>query len=344
MKVHLLERRSSGNMFIDHLANGLSELTEVTVSSNLKDLRETTNILHIHWPETLNDWQVPSKLRVKEIEQTLVQIKANGTQLVWTRHNACPHSGNQKTKLLYDLVRRYADAVIHLGPMDLDELKKDRPHALHLVIPHGMYTEVKPIKQEEARAQLGLSHQDIVVVIPGRIRTMAERQLIRSLISNGDDQRIQYLIPRWNEPIGFSWIHQPFKRKQEAGLIKEVSQLPNCKMEVGFVDQAMMDQLFSACDWVVVPRLATLNSGLLYMGLSYGKAIYGPDSGNVGHYLKETGNYCFSTESFTDVALPDVERAELKKLGNANQSWVKENGNWVQIAEKHLNLYNKCLL
>lgn len=342
MTIHLLEKRNSGNAFIDHLAEALSDLAEVTVSPDLNDVSEETDILHIHWPETLTGWQAPSKSQLLEIERKLNEIKGRGTHLVWTRHNTRPHSGDEKISRLYELVERQAEAVIHLGPAGVEALKKAMPHARHTIIPHGMYKEVHRMDQAEARAQLGLT-TGLVVLIPGRIRTMEERQLIKSLIEHWDDQHVQFLIPRWKDPIGYSRLAAPVKRQQERALIKHISWLENCRADGGFVDQSQMDILFSASDVVVIPRLDTLNSGLLYLAFSYGKAVLGPDHGNIGHYLQETGNFCFSPGSIVRSTIPREEQGELGKLGAANRAWVLENGDWKRIGEQHVNLYNQCL-
>ena len=56
-----------------------------------------------------------------------------------------------------------------------------------------------------------------------------------------------------------------------------------------------MQCYFCAADVVLIQRLDILNSGNLPMAYHAGKVVVGPDVGNVGQILRETGNFTFDS-------------------------------------------------
>ena len=76
---------------------------------------------------------------------------------------------------------------------------------------------------------------------------------------------------------------------------------------IGRISDEQVPDYFSAADVVLLPRLDILNSGNLPLAYYFGKVVVGPDCGNVGEILKETGNPVFDPQD-PDSAVEAVKR------------------------------------
>ena len=89
-------------------------------------------------------------------------------------------------------------------------------------------------------------------------------------------------------------------------------------MNYKFIPDNMVPFYIKAADAMLIPRIKILNSGSVSLGMLCGIPIIGPNVGNVGSELKETGNYVFDIENLD--ALPSIVSAALnnKLLGKRN--------------------------
>ena len=71
--------------------------------------------------------------------------------------------------------------------------------------------------------------------------------------------------------------------------------------ESGFVEDEELPYYYSVSDIALIHRKKILNSGNVFMAMYMGKAIIGPDVGNVGELLRMTGNQVFNPQNFTDL-------------------------------------------
>ena len=90
-----------------------------------------------------------------------------------------------------------------------------------------------------------------------------------------------------------------------------------------------MKDWLSASDIVFIQRIEILNSGNLPLAFSAKKKVVGPDVGNVGEILNETGNYVFNPNDRSSVrqsvlnAVNDMRNSNL--LGIQNYHYARNN-------------------
>ena len=103
----------------------------------------------------------------------------------------------------------------------------------------------------------------------------------------------------------------------------------------------LMQCYFCAADVVLLQRLDILNSGNLPMAFAAGKVVVGPNVGNVGQILNETGNFTFdphdikSAESALQKALTETTK------GKENKTYATEHWSSDLIATTLLKYYQQ---
>jgi glycosyltransferase involved in cell wall biosynthesis len=112
-----------------------------------------------------------------------------------------------------------------------------------------------------------------------------------------------------------------------------------------FVSDDNVQTYMNAADVLVVPRTAQLNSGLVYLGLSFGKIIVAPDMGNITEVIEQTHNVLFNPNDVNSLKEAMLNAYSLKdsNLDFDNRVYAQEYGDWDTIAEQHIDFYRQKL-
>ena len=99
----------------------------------------------------------------------------------------------------------------------------------------------------------------------------------------------------------------------------------------------------NAADVLFIPRLHVLNSGNITLGMTFGKVVVGPDSLDVGHLLKTTGNVVFDPDQ-PETASAAIQRAMVLaaqgEVGPANQRLALSDWSADQCADQYIDFFN----
>ena len=71
--------------------------------------------------------------------------------------------------------------------------------------------------------------------------------------------------------------------------------------------------------------------------------MIGPNQGNVGSILKETGNLIFDVKSVDSLTNAMQNSINKNSKGNENYQFAKENWNWRIIGQSHINFYTSLI-
>ena len=231
-----------------------------------------------------------------------------------------------------------AKGIVHLGEFSRNLLVKDLPikGQKHCVIKHHYYDEDFD-RIESSNLEIGSS-----VLVFGKIRIEAERFLIKSVSKYFSNYNI--LVPSWrrfelNRRVYFlQWLIFETKFYLE----KLFS-----KFEIGNrnVPKAHLVEMYNKARVVLIPRLKSLNSGIITQAFLHGKVVVGSNYGNVGEMLRETGNPTFDPEDESSVinALRDGFNLVDQGMGERNRSYVLEKLSPDIIAKQHISFYNSLL-
>lgn len=337
---------TASNPYARTLADGLKKIDDTIESGcGLKNFWNddifTYDIVHIHWPDLL---LVPPgrKRTTDELKERLVEIKRKHIKIVSTCHNLVPHTNHNDERMgAYDTVYSNSDTIIHLGSYSLQILLEKYPHIRQIVIPHHVYDQLYTSipSKEEALKFLGLKSNYKYLLCFGKFRSEEERQLVIDVNNRLKSQGFKMLVP------GFSPVD--LRRKNPIVLFKSHMQFllntikyPSIIKSYRFVPDSKVPFYFAAADVCLIPRKHILNSGNLPLSMLMKNVVVGPNMGNVGLLLNETGNPSFNPESIESV-IDAVSRAIVlgEEQGEKNYQWVQKNLLTSYICDQLLDLY-----
>ena len=280
------------------------------------------DIIHLQWPEALIGWnsanatgEFLSRLRLR-----LAALKEAGTKIVYTRHNRKPHKlSGENIDTLTEIVETEADAIVHMGETSKRECLGAHPDSTvrHVVIPHHLKDEIDfSISREEARAKLGISVDEKVMLSFGAFRHEEEIALVKETVNGLDVPNFRLLSPL-------------------------------CPGDTykGPVSDDELPAYFAAADIVFLQRVKVLNSGVLPLAYDAARVCVGPRDGNAGEILSNTGNPTFDPSDRASVAVAIKQGFALAAEGKgaSNRTYAREWWNAARVAKMTLKLYTELL-
>ena len=327
------------NPYINTLAKGILSPTHFVEESSgyFRETGRTYDIIHIHWPEALFEWKVPTKEDISSLIDTLKTWKRKGTKIVHTYHDEITHYTTQpeESKRLFDIIVSEADAVIHLGEYSKEQLQERNKNSkqLHYVIPHHIYDVMhsEDIPANKAKRLFGISPEKFVILAFGSFRNVEEQCMVKEAFDLLDIPNKFLLSPSWNHV----WTDNQTK------II--TSSQDNCFFGNLIVEEDVVPYYFSAADVVLIQRLRTLNSGILPMAFRYNKTVAGPQIGNIREYLDNINNFSFNPFDIQSV-VKSLELAYVRSQSpQTNKQYAYQNWKTSIMAEAHRRVYSELV-
>lgn len=317
------------NPYVPSLAQALESAGHaVDVNAGLFwDCRSHYDIVHIHWPLALFDWNADAITQnsVDVFRARCEELKAKGSIICYTRHNSDSHAcDNRFAHALHLAVEEISDVVIHLGESSEKEYRRRHPDsaAKQFVIPHHTYGWYpRDFEAPDARRRLKLPAKRATVLSFGEFRSDEERLLLAEALPKvpGDVQLVApMLLNTAKEPVGRSM------ESRVRALLGARFPVQRC----GRVSDELLPLYFAAADVVFIQRRTVLNSGNLPLAFHFGKVVVGPDRGNVGEILKATGNPTFDPDDPDSVAAALARGLELAAGGKGRENLAYADANW----------------
>ena len=334
-------RDTFSNPFVRTLADGLSR-QGIHVTCSMDEFWNNWNrydVIHLQWPAPL----VEGLESIEVFRSHLLKIKAAGIPLVITCHNFRPHySEDMMEAESYDVAYQCADSIIHLGTYSLQEFQKKYPEKKHVVIPHHIYDELyKSIpSREDAIKYLKLNPRKKYILCFGKFRHQEERGVANTVAKALGRRGVEVLAPGF-----FRFVHNRNLKK----FLKGYSQYFLHKIRyrrihfsTGYVPDSVLPYYFAASDVVLIQRKQILNSGNLPLAYMMGKVVVGPDVGNVGAILRETGNPTFDVSDLSTIVDAAHEALALDSSGKGgeNRRYALDNYATDVVAQLHRKLYD----
>lgn len=336
------------NPFVRTLAEGLRKQNIEVVCSTEEFWTnwQSYDIIHVQWPQVLIKKDMT---RIEPLKEEISKIKKAGIKIMVTCHNL--HSHYSKSTLrdeVYDLVYQNADAFAHLGQYSQDLFKSKYPEAINALIPHHIYDSIYNIGQlptrEEALTKLGLSPNMRYVLCMGAFRDDEEIEVAQTASDFLRNTNTKILAPgmvrkklNWRHPIK-SW--ESYKNYK-----KVTAQHPDIICNGEFVPDELLPYYYAVADFALIHRKQILNSGNVPMAFMMGKVVIGPDTGNVGPWLKVLGNPTFNPSDLSslNMALSKAVACISDGLGQKNYSYAIDQLNTEKMAGLYAKLYNKVI-
>ena len=222
---------------------------------------------------------------------------------------------------------------------------KKYPGANNVILEHPVYDIEYPNipGKEESLEKLGLSPWRTYLLCFGAFRSKEERKLIMDTAKNLEDKSIMILAPTF------------FKIKKRRNILKMFTDIAlffyykvickNIHFEGKNIPHSLLPYYFSVCDIGIIQRTRILNSGNLPLNFYFGNIVVGPNTGNVGAILKESGNPVFGEGTPNTLAQAVSEAVTLLKsdLREKNRHLAVSRWNSAAIAGKQLAQYDNIL-
>ena len=355
MKVYFVVKKPSErtiNHFVSSLGNALQKQgCEVAYGLKLlwTDSVFDCDIVHFQWPEFI--WGPQKKVfsdnDITHIRLRLMQLKEKGVKIFIQVHNLKPHTKTDKNILrLYELLYQQADVLVHMGSYSRELLQSQYPNARHVIIPHHIYDDVYSfnISQAEARQRLHLPTDKKIILSFGKFRNDEERNLVLSLKKNFQLSTLNsqlstlFLMPGFYRETLHTWNPKKLAIRLYNTCKYKLKGIKFCN---DVIPDDLMQCYFCATDVVLIQRLDILNSGNLPMAFHAGKVVVGPDVGNVGEILRETGNFTFDPHDISS-GVSALQKALTKTTkGKDNRTYATENWASDTIATTLLKCYQQ---
>ena len=311
------------------------------------------DVAHIQWPEALFGWRVPGPADLAALRRRLAEVRAQA-KVVYTRHNRASHVANPENREilaeLYGLIETGCDAMVHLGETsraecaERPELRDIRHETIPIPVYDELYAPFLEVDRGAARHRLGLAPERAVVLAFGKFRSAAEKRLVQEARNFRAGRRALWLASKWHRARDYSF--SPRHPLLALRSLREAAWAWRRGMRLA-AKRAMADEEvaleYAAADVVFVPRLDELNSGNVPMAFLFGKVVAGPDCGNIGGWLRATGNPTFDPRDPESVRAALGRALDLAAAGHgaANRRFALEHWSTRRIGHAHVRLYRR---
>lgn len=252
-------------------------------------LNRKFDVFHIHWPETyLNHTSLIKKIVFSFLVIIyLIYIKIIRKKIIWTVHNIRPHEDTTPkiSGLFYFLLNKFIDSYIFMTNSSKEEfysthkIKKEKKHS---IIPHPLYKSKVRMNREK--------NNDILffgLIRPyKKVFTLIDEY--KKTIHNGNLIILGNCTPSDRNKLG-----------------KEKNNDNRISLELGFYEEAKLDQLLSISHGVIIPYKNITNSGVLFKAISMNAHILLPKLKYTQEVLENLNykNYLFFENEVTTEAL-----------------------------------------
>lgn len=324
MKILIVANLSMlGNPFVSTISSRLIE-KGVDVVCSQKEFWENPfiyDVIHFQWPEIIFNWKKNiSDHELESLTANLEIIKKAGVPMCITVHNLKPHTSNNPNLIkAFDSIYTHCAGFFHMGEYSKDLFEKEYPRAIHFIIPHHIYDSIYRFNMS-FEPHRWIEKGKVNLLSFGAFRNNEERNLVLSLMRDPHFKNVNFIVPGFcNSPC------KTIVEKIKVRLCRLYYMCAGINFTSRFLTDKETEQLFIQSDIVLLQRLSILNSGNLPMAFAAGKVVVGPNVGNVGAILNETGNPTFDPSNRESIINSILNAIALSKseLGSGNKVYAQ---------------------
>src|SRR5690606_17391177 len=253
-------------------------------------------IVHLHWLSGLLQkvsTQDEANERIACYKAQLESWRNRGLRIVWTIHNIMPHRVKwaDAEVSLRRLTAQAAD-LIHVMNQDTEKLVAPYFNVDHdkvVEVPHPSYGEwyANIVPRAQARQDLSLDPDVFVFLCFGSIQPYKGitplLDAYDQLLARKPSRRTVLVIAgQVDDEEYFSEVRARTREREDIRVFP------------GNVRDQRVQLFFNACDVVVAPYLATLNSGVALLGATFRRAVVGPAIGGIAEIFAEDASLLYT--------------------------------------------------
>lgn len=351
------ENGDTDNLFVPILCDAI-RMAGIDVRCSIKEFWDSDtayDIIHFQWPEEAVGWTCNDPDIIRRLEERIVFFRSRGARFVYTRHNVRPHYANNIISRAYDIIESQSDIVVHMGRFSQNEFLAKYPDSKNVIIPHHIYqyTYKEDISVERARQFLNLSQEAFIVTSFGKFRNREEIRMVLGAFRGWNEEHKLLIAPRLypfsrRNNYGRNFLKRWISRAGYYLLMPLLNRM--YKLQAGandeLIDNCDLPYYMAASDVIFIQRKDILNSGDAPLAFLYHKVVVGPNVGNIGEVLAETGNPTFDPNNQEDIiqALEKAHRLTIWGQGEVNYAYGMENMSISRISKMYVQLYKSIKL
>lgn len=331
----LMFPKHGDNPYLRSLTESLERLdVRVDDFSFKQALKTRYDVLHIHWPDLHLHARTSLRALVKHARLALlfVLLRCRNTRIVWTLHNLTPHERHLPLgERLFPLwFPRLCTHIIALTRSSLSSAVDTYPalgHKTAAVIPHGHYRDAyeSALTRSHCRQQLGLEHR-FTFLFFGNIRPYKGVPLLIEAFRKLPQPEVQLVIAG---QLGH--MMQPDEMHELAAGDARIH------LHLGFVPDEKVPLYVGACDVVVLPFQNVLNSGSVFLALSFNRAVLAPNLGSLPELQSQVGAQWVTL--YDGPLTTDHLLQAMSSSGNEPETVDLSAYSWDAIGQRTLELY-----
>ncbi|MBX2818367.1 MAG: glycosyltransferase family 4 protein [Rhodothermaceae bacterium] len=307
--------------------------------------------LYKHLKQTSSQIQTVAHFQFFRLERVetfyLLFLRLAGIRLVYTAHNILPHESSKIDRFLKYIVYKSSHGIIVHSAFIKDALLKAfnvDPNKIH-VVPHGNFDHYLPetsLSNQEARDELGLAEEDIVLLFFGYIRAYKGLDMLLEAfdIAASKNKRLKLVIA--------GMPHTAELEKSTKAFIENSAAKDRILFHGRFIPHEEIKHFFVSADLVVLPYKHIYHSGIIHLAYSYGKAVLATNVGDFSETIvQEKSGYIVpenTVESFADHLLKLAENEELlPDMGEYARNLSSSKYSWTDIGKQTEAVYKSVL-
>ena len=307
--------------------------------------------LYKHLRQTKSQIQTVAHFQFFRLERVetffLLFLRLAGIRLVYTAHNILPHESSKIDRFLKYIVYKSSHGIIVHSAFIKDALLKSfkvDPNKIH-VVPHGNFDHYLPetsISSQEARDELGLAEDDVVLLFFGYIRAYKGLDMLLEAfdIAASKNKRLKLVIA--------GMPHTAELEKSTKAFIEKSAAKDRILFHGRFIPHEEIKHFFVSADLVVLPYKHIYHSGIIHLAYSYGKAVLATNVGDFSETIvQEKSGYIVpenTVESFANHLLKLAENEELLPgMGAYARNLSSSKYSWTDIGKKTEAVYKSVL-
>ncbi|KQB44221.1 hypothetical protein RCH33_3198 [Flavobacterium daejeonense] len=267
------------------------------VFGHFSEYKESYRIVNIQFPEAIFRWSAPSEEELIHFEKEILKWKRK-SKIVYCMNDFESHFDKKKKfKKLFELIHRYSDLVIHLGFFSLQKYKGNfSDDCMQRVVKHPLYISLLDnfeIKNIQNLLPYNLSDK-FIISVPGNMRSKNEFEFVLGIFEKLPMPNKFLIIPRMSKlvnvpdvlPYRFRKIYRDimwaFYERRYLRVFRGQYYFMN-----NFLDYSFLTDLIQKSSLLIIPRIKNLNSGNLFLGLTFDKLMIAPSVGNLTEHIND---------------------------------------------------------
>lgn len=268
---------------------------------------------------------------------TIAKLVRSKTKVLALTDNIIPHEKRIGDKAFTNYFINNCDGFIAMSKTVLNDISKFTHNPNKVYSPHPMYeTYGKAIEQKEARAKLGLSENDKIILFFGLIRHYKGLDILLEAMSHPEIKKLNIKLLIAGE---FYEDKQPY-----FDIIKKHNLKDQIILHDKFIANEDVRDYFCACNLVAQTYRNATNSGVTMVGYYYEKPMLVTNVGGLTEIVPD--NKCGYV---VELSIPKISEKIIDFFKNnreaemsANVAVEKKNYEWKEFINTLLKLYNMC--